>query len=166
MLEMRASPGCFVGIVGGCWGNNKNNNNHHPHHHPHNTHVHIHNHHNHKNDKNRTTTTSSTTTTTRTTTTSRTSPPPTTTATTTTTTPPCPFSLPPPLCLGPWPAVGRKPLNNHEHPFIHLTCGAGHVHGPAVCLRIIRKEPSAVAFICLIAFGIPLAASMLTCLWT
>ena len=21
-------------------------------------------------------------------------------------------SLPPPLCLGPWPAVGRKPLNN------------------------------------------------------
>ena len=26
MLEMRAAPGCFVCIVGGCWANNNNNN--------------------------------------------------------------------------------------------------------------------------------------------
>ena len=48
MLETRASPGCFVCIVGGCWANNNNNN-----------HNHNHNNNNNNNDKNTTTTATS-----------------------------------------------------------------------------------------------------------
>ena len=47
MLEMRAAPGRFVCIVGGCWANNNNNNNNHNHNN------------NNNNDKNTTTTATS-----------------------------------------------------------------------------------------------------------
>ena len=46
-------------------------------------------------------------------------------------------------------------------PWIAWTCQLRIVHGPAVCLRIVWKEPSAIAFIGLVAFSVPLPTPVL-----